>query len=161
VNTNDRAPRRPSSRRPLYARLLGLRYVRPSALMSFLLFECAIAVAALLALAELVSWWAVAVLPLSIAAMVKLDDVVTGTMRRAARPIAVKRASAPQRPTVVPTEGVRDDPPPVWAGEPAMADTAPPRLARFGDARRVTDSAERRYSRHASTTNERRFGRSA
>src|SRR5947208_281674 len=84
VRTNGRASVRPPSRRPLYARMLGLRYVRPSALMSFLLCECAIALAALLALAELVSWWAVAVLPLSIAAMVKLNDLVTGAIRRSA-----------------------------------------------------------------------------
>jgi len=46
-----------------YARALRLRHVRPGGLMSFLLFECVIAVAVLLALAELVSWWAVALLP--------------------------------------------------------------------------------------------------
>ena len=49
--------------------------------MSFLLFECMIAIAALLALAELVSWWAVAALPAAVAAMVKVNDLVSGATR--------------------------------------------------------------------------------
>jgi hypothetical protein len=50
--------------------------------MSFVLFECMIAVAVLLALGELVSWWAVPALPLAVAAMVKLNDLVSGAMSR-------------------------------------------------------------------------------
>jgi hypothetical protein len=46
--------------------------------MSFVLFECVIAVAVLLALAELASWWVVAALPAAVAVMVKLNDLVTG-----------------------------------------------------------------------------------
>jgi hypothetical protein len=61
-----------------YARALRLRHVRPGGLMSFLLFECVIALAVLLALAELVSWWAVALLPAAVAAMVKINDLVSG-----------------------------------------------------------------------------------
>ena len=52
-------------------RLLRLRHVRLGTLTSFVLFECMIAAAVLLALAELVSWWAVAVLPLAVAAIEK------------------------------------------------------------------------------------------
>ncbi len=65
-----------------YARALRLRHVRPGGLMSFLLFECVIALAVLLALAELVSWWAVAVLPAAVAAMVKINDMVSGAAGR-------------------------------------------------------------------------------
>ncbi|MFY1624492.1 hypothetical protein ACN261_02120 [Micromonospora sp. WMMD723] len=64
--------------RPLYARLLGLRIINPGAVLCFLFFEGAVAFAVLLALAELVSWWAVAVLPLAVAIMVKLNDEVAG-----------------------------------------------------------------------------------
>jgi hypothetical protein len=50
--------------------------------MSFLLFECVIAFAVLLALAEIVSWWAVAALPAAVAAMVKFNDLVSATTSR-------------------------------------------------------------------------------
>ncbi|WP_422755013.1 hypothetical protein [Micromonospora sp. WMMD708] len=64
--------------RPLYARLLGLRIINPGGVLCFLFFEGAVAFAVLLALAELVSWWAVAVLPVAVAIMVKLNDEVAG-----------------------------------------------------------------------------------
>jgi hypothetical protein len=70
--------------RPLYARVLGLQYVRPSGMLCFFFFEGAIALATLLALAELVSWWAVVVLPLAVALMVKINDVIAGFGARAA-----------------------------------------------------------------------------
>ena len=47
-----------------------------------MLFECVVALGVLLALAELVSWWAVLVLPIAVAAMVKINDVVAGAMGR-------------------------------------------------------------------------------
>ncbi|MGR6321547.1 hypothetical protein Q2K19_18000 [Micromonospora soli] len=62
--------------RPLYARVLGLRFVNPGGVLCFLFFEGAVALAVLLALAELVSWWAVLVLPAVVAAMVKVNDRV-------------------------------------------------------------------------------------
>ncbi|MFI7427570.1 hypothetical protein ACIBPB_11345 [Micromonospora sp. NPDC049836] len=62
--------------RPLYARVLGLRFVNPGGVLCFLFFEGSVALAALLALAELVTWWAVLVLPAVVAAMVKLNDLV-------------------------------------------------------------------------------------
>ncbi|SCF45067.1 hypothetical protein [Micromonospora mirobrigensis] len=70
--------------RPLYARLLGLRFVNPGGVLCFLFFEGAVALAALLALAELVSWWAVLVLPAAVALMVKLNDMVAEVVVRSA-----------------------------------------------------------------------------
>ncbi|MFG3558693.1 hypothetical protein ACGGAQ_30400 [Micromonospora sp. NPDC047557] len=70
--------------RPLYARLLGLRFVNPGGVLCFLFFEGAIALAVLLALAELVTWWAVLVLPVVVAAMVKLNDMVAAVVVRSA-----------------------------------------------------------------------------
>ena len=85
--------------RPMYAKVLGLQYLRPSNLLCFAFFEGAIALAALLALAELAQWWVVLVLPASIAAMVKLNDVIAGAVHRAGRsghaPKALGRAKVP------------------------------------------------------------------
>jgi predicted secreted protein len=82
----------------MYARVLGLQYLRPSNLLCFAFFEGAIALAALLALAELAQWWVVLVLPLSVAAMVKLNDVIAGAVFRAGSarmPRALGRAVVP------------------------------------------------------------------
>ncbi|WP_433282880.1 hypothetical protein [Micromonospora sp. CA-244673] len=70
--------------RPLYARVLGLRFVNPGGVLCFLFFEGAVALAVLLALAELVTWWAVLVLPAAVAAMVKLNDLVAEIVIRGA-----------------------------------------------------------------------------
>ncbi|MEV6968541.1 hypothetical protein AB0M47_25840 [Hamadaea sp. NPDC051192] len=70
--------------RPFYARVLGLHYIRPSGLLCFFFFEGAIALATLLALAELVTWWAVVVLPGAIAIMVKINDLIAGFGARSA-----------------------------------------------------------------------------
>ncbi len=80
--------------RPLYARLLRLRYLTPSGLLCFVFFEGAVALGLLLGLAELVSWWGVLVLPAMVALMVKLNDVVAGSLSRAARPV-VRPVPAP------------------------------------------------------------------
>jgi predicted secreted protein len=45
-------------------------------------FEGAIALAMLMALTELVTWWVVLVLPLAVAGMVKLNDLIAGTLER-------------------------------------------------------------------------------
>ncbi|MDI1465609.1 hypothetical protein QEZ54_32030 [Catellatospora sp. KI3] len=79
--------------RPLYARVLGLQYVRPSNLMCFVFFEGAISLAVLLALAELTNWWAVLVLPVSVAAMVKINDVIAGATTRSGGDAVPRRAS--------------------------------------------------------------------
>jgi hypothetical protein len=65
-------------RRPLYARLLRLRYLHPGGLACFLLFEGTIALGLLLALSELVDWPVVVLLPVGVAIMVKLNDVLAG-----------------------------------------------------------------------------------
>jgi hypothetical protein len=44
----------------------------------FILFEGMIAVGVLLALTELVDWWTPVVLPVAVAAMVKINDMVAG-----------------------------------------------------------------------------------
>jgi hypothetical protein len=72
-----------------YVRTLRLQYVKPGGITSFLLFECMIATAILLALAELVSWWAVAALPIAVAAMVKVNDLVSGAPNQGGRVQAV------------------------------------------------------------------------
>lgn len=122
--------------RPLYARLLGLRFVNPGGVLCFVFFEGAVALAVLLALAELVSWWAVPVLPLAVAVMVKLNDVVAERVvhsaalvpeqerdrfRRQVEPV-VGRAQVPS----VPSGVVVATPCPPW--EPA--DLPPPGTSR-------------------------------
>lgn len=83
MSRHARAPEPP--RRPLYARVLRLRHLQPSGLLCFVFFEGAIAAGVLLALAELVSWWAVPVLPATVALMVKLNDLIAGALAR--RPV--------------------------------------------------------------------------
>jgi hypothetical protein len=72
------------SRPPLYARVLRLRHLRPGGILCSLFFEGAVAGGVLLALAELASWWSVAILPVTVAAMVKVNDVVAGALGRSA-----------------------------------------------------------------------------
>lgn len=84
--------------RPIYARVLALQHIRPSDLLCFGFFEGAVFLAVLLALAELASWWIVPLLPLTVAAMVKLNDILTGMLQRASSdlmPRALGRASVP------------------------------------------------------------------
>jgi hypothetical protein len=71
-------------RLPLYARMLRLRYLRPGGALCFLFFEGAAILGVLLSLAELTPWWSVAVLPATIAAMVKVNDVVAGALGHSA-----------------------------------------------------------------------------
>ena len=70
--------------RPLYARALRLRFVNPGGVLCFVFFEGAVALAALLALAELVTWWAVLILPATVAVMVKFNDLVAERVVRSA-----------------------------------------------------------------------------
>ncbi|MQM28178.1 hypothetical protein [Glycomyces albidus] len=69
-------------RRPWYSRALGIRHLYLSNVMCVLLFEGSVALAVLMALTELVSWWVVLILPLAVAAMVKLNDFVAGALNR-------------------------------------------------------------------------------
>ncbi|GIJ75296.1 hypothetical protein [Virgisporangium ochraceum] len=101
-----------AGRAPIYARLLRLRRIKITGLMSFLLLECTIAVAILLALAELVSWWAVPLLPILVAVMVKVNDMVGGPAKTpVAAAVGGARASRvpPQRDEV--SEQFFDDEP--------------------------------------------------
>ena len=66
------------TRRPLYARLLRLRYLHPGPVACFLLLEGTIALGALLAHAELVDWPVVILLPAGVAVMVKINDLLAG-----------------------------------------------------------------------------------
>lgn len=97
--------------RPLYARMLRLRYLSPSGFLCFVFLEGAVALGILLALAELVSWWGVLVLPVAVATMVKLNDAVTGALIRPVPPpglispaptMPVQSAPAVQPPAVQP-----------------------------------------------------------
>lgn len=70
--------------RPMYARALGLRHLHPGGMLCFVFFEGTLALGLLLALAELVSWWVVVILPVSVALMVKVNDLVAGAVTRSA-----------------------------------------------------------------------------
>ncbi|MBE1492868.1 hypothetical protein H4W31_008506 [Plantactinospora soyae] len=97
--------------RPLYARALRLRHVDPGGTLCFVFFEGTVALGLLLALAELVSWWGVLVLPATVAVMVKVNDVVAAAVVRSAARVpaqererfrreiqpAVGRASVPRQ----------------------------------------------------------------
>ncbi len=65
-------------RPPFYARLLRLQNIRPGVVSCFLFLEGTLVLSGLLALAGLVSPWAVLVLPVSVAAAVKINDIVAG-----------------------------------------------------------------------------------
>lgn len=73
-----------SGSRPLYARVLRLRQLNPSGMLCFLLLEGAALVGLVLALAELVDWWAILVLPILVAIMVKANDLVAAVVVRSA-----------------------------------------------------------------------------
>jgi hypothetical protein len=98
--------------RPLYARVLRLRHLNPGGMLCFVFLEGAVALGLLLALAELVSWWGMLVLPVAVAVMVKANDLLAGAVARAAALVpeqererfrrevvpAVGRAIVPARP---------------------------------------------------------------
>jgi hypothetical protein len=67
-------------RRPLYPRLLRLRHVHPNAWQRALLGEGALALAVLLALADLATSWLILILPLAVAAVVKAHDLLAGRL---------------------------------------------------------------------------------
>jgi hypothetical protein len=79
---------------PLYWRVLRLRRLRPSPAMTFLLFEGSILLGALLALAEIISWWGAPVIPVAVAVMVKVNDVVASTLEL--RPLAEAQLRTPR-----------------------------------------------------------------
>ncbi|GGN28354.1 hypothetical protein FHR83_007845 [Actinoplanes campanulatus] len=101
-----RSRRADEANRPLYARALRLRRLAPSGLLCFVFLEGAVVLGILLALAELVSWWGVLVLPVTVALMVKFNDLVAGVITP--RPVATETASARVsvlRPAAMPEHG--------------------------------------------------------
>ena len=76
----------PPVRQPLYSRLLRLRRLHLTGWQRALLGEGALAVAVLLVLADLATAWTLLVLPLAVAAVVKLHDVVAGLLQRPPAP---------------------------------------------------------------------------
>ena len=116
----------PDHDQPLYARMLRLRHLAPSGLLCFVFLEGAVVLGILLALAELVSWWGVLVLPLTVALMVKLNDVVAGQLVKAVPeelatgipPARSASAGSPIRPAAVG----------LLAGPAAAGSPAPPAL---------------------------------
>ncbi|HKD97545.1 MAG TPA: hypothetical protein VKB69_08060, partial [Micromonosporaceae bacterium] len=73
---------RTRTEQPFYARMLRLRHIHPGGLLCFLFLEATTTLAVLLALAELVPWIAIPVLPLTVAALVKVNDVIVGASPR-------------------------------------------------------------------------------
>jgi hypothetical protein len=69
-----------AGKRPLYFRLLRVRHLKARPWVVFLLFEGSIGLAILLALAEIVNLWGLLAIPVAVAAMVKVNDVITGAM---------------------------------------------------------------------------------
>lgn len=106
-------------RRPIYAQMLGLRRLRPGPVLCFIYLEGSVALAILLTMAGLVSWWTILVLPLAVAAMVKLNDMVAvaAASRRSASPARRERPEEPVQETAQPAA---PDP----AVEPDEADKA-------------------------------------
>jgi hypothetical protein len=134
----SREPQPAAVRRPLYARVLRLRHIHPSGVWCFVFFEGMIALGVLLALAELVSWWGVLVLPVVVAAMVKINDLLAG---------ALARGGARPAPAVPPG-------PPPPAGAPDPAAPPPPRGTRqvsrdLSDTLDPADSPRQRFRQSA------------
>ena len=65
---------------PLHARLLGLHSLRLRPWQRAVLLDGSVVLAVLLVLADLVSAWALVVLPVLVAAVVKAHDVVAGAL---------------------------------------------------------------------------------
>ena len=69
-------------KKPLYPRLLHLQHIHPNAWQRAVLGEGALAIAALLVLADLATAWTLLVLPLAVAAVVKAHDLLAGALGR-------------------------------------------------------------------------------
>jgi hypothetical protein len=115
----------------LYARLLRLRHIHPSGVLCFLFLEGTIAVAVLLTLAELVSWWGILVLPACVAVMVKVNDVIAGSTPAAPasrRGTPVRQRSHAERIADQDTVGREESgfrPPPPYPSVPRFAAADP------------------------------------
>ncbi|BCY06216.1 hypothetical protein L3i22_013040 [Actinoplanes sp. L3-i22] len=117
-----RSRRAGAAHQPLYARMLGLRHLSPGGLLCFVFLEGALALGALLALAELVSWWGVLVLPAAVAVMVKFNDLVAGWLAPPApvtEPVAARAVVQRERHTHRPRSGGHAAEWPHGGGQPA------------------------------------------
>jgi hypothetical protein len=66
---------------PLYVRVLRLRYLRPNGWQRALFVEGAIALAAVVVLADLASAWLIPVFPIAVAVVVKFHDLIVGALK--------------------------------------------------------------------------------
>lgn len=119
-------------RRPLYFRIVGVRYLNLHPALIVVLFEGSIALGLLLALAELIPYWGVVLVPVAVALAVKLNDVVEGIMLRPlaathqravrmAEAVAVGRIAAPSTTgSGVPRSAVAADVPAEAADVPSV-----------------------------------------
>jgi hypothetical protein len=86
--------------------------------VTFLLFEGSIALGVILVLADFVSGWGVIAVPVTVAVMVKINDVIAGGL---GRPLAVAQLRAPRRPEGVAVGRSRVPPSHREASRPTMA----------------------------------------
>lgn len=80
-------------RRTGYARMLGLRHIRLGTPLSLALFEGVLTIGFLLALADFVNWWSLVAMPIAVAVMVKLNDLVAGVLARPAAVAQLRRSN--------------------------------------------------------------------
>jgi hypothetical protein len=79
--------------------VLRLSFINPSAVLCFVFFEGTTVVAVLLAFADQMTFWAVLVLPTTVAVVVKFNDVVAGLLiRMVPATRAIGRAQIPALP---------------------------------------------------------------
>ena len=128
--SGDAASRRKSAKKPLYPRLLRLQHIRPNAWQRAALGEGAIGVGVLLAMADLASAWAIVVLPVAVAGIVKAHDALQGMLD--------------PRTEVPPT---RDQPAADAAAPPRSEDAPPFHPVTGADDATATDPQERERRR--------------
>lgn len=123
-----------TGRRPLYDSVLRLRHLRLARWQRLLLAEGSVVVAVLVVLAELASPWLLLALPVAVAVLVKLHDVLAGLLAdRPAGAPALATVAAPA-PTVGDPADAPGAAPAPTVGDPADAPTvvmtaAPPTAA--------------------------------
>jgi hypothetical protein len=141
--SRDPQPAAPAVRRPLYARVLRLRHIHPSSVWCFVFFEGMIALGVLLALAELVNWWGVLVLPVAVAAMVKINDLLAGALARGGTRPAPPVSPAPPPPALSPEPAT--PPPPPRGTRQVSRDLSDSLDPADSPRQRFRQSARRRY----------------
>jgi hypothetical protein len=148
----------------LYARALRLKHIHPGGLLCFLLFEGAMGLAVLMALAEFVTWPSVILLPLAVALVMKINDMVAGvfsrTDRRRGRTVVLRPVIWARGVATVPSSMAF---PPVRRSDAALVPIGPPSAvygvsyARRNDDDSVGVPVATRSGGHRRATNQRRF----